>query len=528
MLIDLEKSKVDQVCTDICIVGAGAAGLTLARSLIRADRKVCVLEAGGLDFENDSQAFYEGYNSGAPYYDLADTRLRLFGGTTNIWGGRCVPLEPIDYEHREWVPNSGWPISENSLKRFVHRAHDALGLGKFDYDQSLWPTSAPKWIPEGFTSRFWRFDTTAERFQKTNCQDLIKSPDCQILIHANVQSLRQGTNTDRINQIIARSLGGKTTNISANVFVIACGGIENARLLLASNLGNHHDQVGRYFMEHPHGRLGFLRTSNLFETWSMFRKKFDATDNIPIAPVLMSTPEMQRENGILNSAITFKLQPDPGKGPSLHRRLYRSMKHHLNPSSSGRKIWRGYRATSDWAQLHLAPFIQRARAEAGLLRLSVIIRGEQAPNPNSRVGLARKRDAFGSPLADLNWQLSEIDKRTVVVMADRLDESLRASGNGAIEKAQWLDDNAVHWPIDHTVGNHPIGGYHHMGTTRMSVSPRNGVVDTDCRVHGYRNLFIAGSSVFPTSGWANPTLTLLALTYRLADHLNRPTERLKI
>ena len=328
MLIDLEQSNVDQLSTDICIVGAGAAGLTLARLLIESGRKICVLEAGGLDFENDSQAFYEGHNTGAPYYNLADARLRLLCGTTNIWGGRCVPLEPIDFEHREWVPNSGWPISANSLNRFVRRAHHALDLGEFDYDQSLWRISPPIWIPAGFTSRFWRFDTTNERFQKTNCQDLLKSPVCKILIHANVQSLKRRANTNTVNQVIARAFGGKTTTIKANVFVIACGGIENARLLLASNIGNHHDQVGRYFMEHPHGRLGYFRTRNIFEIWSMFRKKFDGIDNVPIAPAIVTTPEMQREKNILNSAITFKLQPDSGKGIPFHRRLYQKIKQH--------------------------------------------------------------------------------------------------------------------------------------------------------------------------------------------------------
>ena len=522
MLIDLEQARPERLRVDVCIVGAGAAGLTLARALVQCGREVCVLEGGGLDFDTASQAFCAGTNAGAPYYDLIDARLRFFGGTTNIWGGRCVPLDPIDYERRDWVTHSGWPLSGDALTRYVRRAHDALGLGAFEYDHSLWQTleqTPAKWIPEGFTTRFWRFDTLSERFQTANCTDLIDAPRCRIVIHANVQTLHKGPHAETVERATARTLDGHTTDVTANVFVVACGGIENARLLLSCDLGNHHDQVGRYFMEHPHGRLGYLRTDDVYRIWSTFRKR-ERKGAIPVAPVLVATPNMQRAHGILNSAITFKLQRDPAKGPTLNKRLYRRMKQDLDPSASGRRLWRSYRAARGWTQRHIGASVKRWRADAGRLRLSLIVRGEQSPNPNSRVRLSTQRDALGSPLATLDWQLSELDKRTVGVLAQRLDEALRAAGTGTIETAPWLDDGDCAWPIDPTVSEHPIGGYHHMGTTRMSASPRDGVVDADCRVHGIRNLYIAGSSVFPTGGWANPTLTLLALTYRLAEHID--------
>ena len=164
--------------------------------------------------------------------------------------------------------------------------------------------------------------------------------------------------------------------------------------------------------------------------------------------------------------------------------------------------------------------LERARSRLGLRRAYVMIRGEQAPNPASRVRLSSRRDALDMPRADLDWQLVAQDKQTVHTLMGMLDSELRRLGLGSAQPSQWLAEPGALWPMDATVGNHPIGGYHHMGTTRMSADPRHGVVDGDCRVHGYENLFVAGSSVFATGGWANPTLTILALSRRLGDHLN--------
>jgi choline dehydrogenase-like flavoprotein len=152
--------------------------------------------------------------------------------------------------------------------------------------------------------------------------------------------------------------------------------------------------------------------------------------------------------------------------------------------------------------------------------LYVITRGEQAPNPDSRILLSDKRDALGQRRADLDWQMTDIDKHTAKIMAKVIDAEFRRLGLGTMEPAAWLDEPGPKWPVDLTVGNHPIANYHQMGGTRMSDDPSKGVVDANCRVHGYDNLYVAGSSVFVTSGWANPTLTIAALALRLADHLS--------
>ncbi len=186
----------------------------------------------------------------------------------------------------------------------------------------------------------------------------------------------------------------------------------------------------------------------------------------------------------------------------------------------GGRMWHVYRDVRGLIQRHIKPLIEPLRARTNTRKLYLMVRAEQAPNPDSRVQLSKEVDALGMPMVNLDWRLSNQDKDTVASVCKQLDEEFQCLGKGRIEPSQWLADPAPEWPVDPTVSKHPIGGYHHMGTTRMSDSPRQGVVDANCRIHNYANLYIAGSSVFPTGGWANPTLTILALTNRLAEHLN--------
>jgi choline dehydrogenase-like flavoprotein len=462
------------------------------------------------------------------YYDLDQTRLRFFGGTTNIWGGRCALLDPIDFERRSWVPHSGWPIGRAELDPYYRAAHAALELGEFNYEQDIWRTlgvSAPPFDPARLSSKLWRFDTMNERFAASNCADLIAAGNVRILLHANVVHIEANPNGASIDHLRVRVIGGATHEVRARHFVLACGAIENARLLLVSNevdsrgIGNRHDQVGRFFMEHPHGRIGRIESPHAFELWAALQKRFPR-HGPPLAPVLLMNESVQRERGALNSAVTFKLQRDPRRGVSIDKAVYLHLKHALNPTRRGRAAHHAYRAVRAWIQREMRETVERWRARMDITGLHVIVRAEQAPNPHSRVLLSSECDALGVPRADLDWRLSAQDKHTVTMFAATLDEELRRLGIGELRASDWLRDPDPRWPVDPTVSNHPIGGYHHMGTTRMSTLPAQGVVDADCRVHEYTNLYIAGSSVFTTSGWANPTLTILALALRLAEHLD--------
>jgi choline dehydrogenase-like flavoprotein len=529
MLIDLDKAADDlSLEVEICIVGAGAAGVALARDLMKSGRDVCLLEAGGMDYEASTQSLFEGENIGMKYYDLDHSRLRFFGGTTNIWGGRNVPLDPIDFDKREWVPHSGWPITFNDLRKYYRIAHDSLELGEFNYEADNWEKlglNPLDFDPEKINTRFWRFDHIAERFSSRRSEDLVKARNVQIVLHANTVGLQAAENASGIVRVDAITLQGRKLQVKAQHFVLACGAIENARLLLASNnveangLGNQHDQLGRYFMEHPHGRIAHIETQDPAAFWALYRKRFPVGD-VPVAPAMVLSPSLQQKLGILNSAATFNLQKDPSKGVTLSKRTYMNLKYTLSPTTSGRLLWQTWRGSLNWLQRHVSMPLLRSVVKMKRMNLYVMARAEQAPNPDSRVRLSAQKDALGCQRADLDWRLNALDKETMLQFGRVLGKEFDRLGLGKLTTCEWLEDGKPEWPVDITVGNHPIGGYHHMGTTRMSTSPRKGIVDANCTVHGYDNLHIAGSSVFTTGGWANPTLTILALTHRLGDHLN--------
>ncbi|MCW8926261.1 MAG: GMC family oxidoreductase N-terminal domain-containing protein, partial [Xanthomonadales bacterium] len=423
MLIDLQKSTGDiSLEAEICIVGAGAAGVALARDLMNAGHEVCLLEGGGMDYEDKTQSLFIGENVGMEYYDLDHSRLRFFGGTTNIWGGRSVTLDAIDFEKRDWVPHSGWPISLDDLQDHYRTAHDSLELGEFDYEQDNWQKLGLEPVafdPQKIITRFWRFDDLAERFNSRRSDDLVKSANVRIVLHANAVALQARDNAAGVRRLDAVSLGGQKLMVTAKHYVLACGAIENARLLLASDsvepngIGNAHDQLGRYFMEHPHGRIAHIETEDPAFYWALYRKRYPQAD-APLAPALVMPPARQRELGVLNSAATFKLQRDPNRGAGISKRAYLNLKHALSPTKSGRLLWQTWRGSQDFLQRHVSMPLLRTGVKLNRMGLYVIARAEQAPNPDSRVRLSGERDALGSRRADLDWRLSSLDKETML------------------------------------------------------------------------------------------------------------------
>ena len=513
---------------DVCVIGAGVAGQTVARRLAANGRSVLVAESGGLDFDREVQSLAAGPNVGFEYYDLEHSRLRLYGGTTAIWGGRCVALDPIDFARRDWVPHSGWPIGYADLDPFVDEAFAALDLVR-PGDRASVGAAPAGFDPDRLDEPLWAFDEKGERF--TSIGDLT-SPRIEIALNATLTEL-EVSNGGEVTAATFRSLSGAAMRVTAKTFVLAAGGIETPRLLLAcaparpGGLGNDKGLVGRYFMEHPHARGGEIvpteKTVAGYAGILRLMPRAIRCEGRRYAPAIRPSEAAQQRLGILNSALSFGVRRHEGRAVETHLRLIGELKHGLPAKRRLRRLYHGGKAAVNRlldrsGVERTARRLVRRRRELGLY---AVMRAEQAPNPESRVRLAEEADALGVRRVALDWRFSPIDRETVGGVMGLLDEELRRLGLGKVEPSAWTGDPATDWRIDPLISSHHIGGYHHMGTTRMGATPEDGVCDADCRVFGTPNLYIAGSSLFPTGGWANPTISIMALAMRLGDRLAR-------
>ncbi len=520
MLIDLRNDGPEEFQADVAIVGAGAAGNTLARSLIEKGLQVLLLESGGLDFEEETAALNRGANIGEPYYDLDRSRLRMFGGTTAIWGGRCAELDAIDFADRPWVPFSGWPITIEELRPWYRSARGCFGNDGSDSEST--PRLLERLDGRELTVRHWWFDREFDRFGAARNRDLVDHPRSQVVIHATVREIVPSSDVNSVDHLEVRSPSGRTYRAKARTYVLAAGGLENPRILLASNsvagagLGNSHDLVGRFFMEHPHARGGRIIDAPISRILKTFRPELN--NGVEKAPLVTLSGDAQRRNGALNSALTIAARPSASGRKPGPRKAYDFVKHKTAPTDRGRALWQMYRRLTRAAK-PLSRTIAAAQCRRGTKELALVIRAEQAPNPDSRVSLTNESDAIGMPRISLDWQLTRQDVESVTALVDAFAREAMRTGLGKVEVANWLRSGDGAWTTDPLISAHPIGGYHHMGTTRMADDPKRGVTDRWGRVHGLSNLYVAGSSLFPTSGWANPTLTIVALALRSADRI---------
>jgi choline dehydrogenase-like flavoprotein len=508
---------------EVCIIGCGAAGITAARRLLQLGHSIVLLESGGLDYEQSVARLNVGDNIGQPYYPLEDARLRFFGGTTAIWGGRIAELDPIDLEFRPWVPHSGWPIAWDELNRFYAAARRVFGQPEEQASiRELIAAGAP--VPPFDTDRLetgiWSFDGRFNRFVFDACSDLVRHPRCVIVTHATVTDIRLDSGGRFVERLTAKSLKERQLNVRAHAFVLAAGGLENPRLLLANDIGNRHDQVGRYFMEHPHARGGRIVGG---DAWALL-KAFGRTHQIgrrEVAGLIKPSRRTQAARRILNSSLTITARQPAGAAQNWGVAAYSHLKHGLAPNQHGRALWMATKAVAKWAQRRTDPLRPWLLHRLGVRDVALLIRAEQSPNPVSRVMLTNVRDPLGVRRLALDWRTTSLDVESVAALVGVLDNELRRMGRGRVEQASWLSDSKKEWRSDPLISAHPIGGYHHMGATRMSEDPRHGVTDSTGRVHAVENLYVVGSSVFPTSGWANPTLTIAALALRTAELLSQ-------
>ncbi|MEM9147471.1 MAG: GMC family oxidoreductase [Pseudomonadota bacterium] len=536
MLLDLDNGEGgSDLAADVCIAGAGAAGVTLARALSRQGVDVLLLESGGRDYSAAAQDLAEGEvaQPGFPYYALRESRLRFFGGTTAVWGGRVAELDAIDFERRSHVPHSGWPITHADLLPWLKAAYESLGLSRIASPEQGWRRlgkSGSPVDPAKLEPGFWQFDERADRFTLRHAADLVADPKVRIVLHATVIAIDLADDGQSVSAFRLRSQRGRSASARGRYFVLATGGIEAPRLVLASRLtttgcaarGFGGDAVGRYFMEHPHARGGRLapepgpgaawRALSLLPRHARHR-------GIRHAAVLRPSAETQRRDGILNSALGLALRAPETKGAGLGRQAYAALRHNLPSSGPWRRAWRfARRSAAIWRRLS-DPAVTDLVTSIGGREISLSVRAEQAPNPVSRITLSPdRRDALGVALPVLDWRLTALDRDSVARLVTLFGEECARLGIGRVEPSTWLRSGKI-WHFDPGIGNHAIGGYHHMGTLRMGLDPRESVVDGDCRFHDIANLYVAGSAVFPTVGWANPTLNIIALALRLADRL---------
>lgn len=547
MFADLRKLPDGHLVEcDLCIIGGGAAGISMAREFIGTQIRVCVIESAR-EYEEATQQLYaeaeqpaqkrarsieDGVHYGVP---AIHCRLRQFGGSTNHWGGYCVPLDAEDLEKHDWIPDSGWPITWRELSRFYPRAQTVCEIGPYVYDDSLWQrtgTTPYTFDRQKLVNRFYQFSPPT-RFGDRYANALKSAPNITVLFNANVTNISLAANTASVEHINVTSLAGKGGRVAARHYVLASGGIENARLLLASNdvaqtgIGNGRDLVGRYFMDHLYDSVGSLLVSeNPQRLMAQYAEIVPGRPGHPLAkagpggePVMFQaaispSAAAKRRNG--TGAVALFIRGDWSRVDEGIRAVYEALERDNKPAGES---YSGYLLDILRNMDTAVPAIKNLVQGKSPPHLPVLFAiAEQVPNRTSRITLADQKDALGMPRARIDWRLSELDRKTFAQMPDLLAGEFGRQGIGRVHKAPWLDDDALYlYRGDFSRILEP--GRHHSGTTRMAHDPAQGVVDADCQVFGVSNLSVAGSSVFPTIGSANPTLTIIALGLRLADHL---------
>lgn len=536
-----------KLTADVCIVGAGAAGIAIALSLSGRGLSIILIESGFFDEDERTQNLYSGEVADEKLHSPPDKyRQRRLGGSTAIWGGRCMPFDPIDFEQRDYVPESGWPISYEDLAQYYPLANAILEAGDFEYNADEVFDSLQNPMFKGFSSDTLRTNSL-ERFScPTNMgtrykKHLVLAKDINVILGANCLPIKLKDDGTEVETLEIAGLEGSRVFISARQVVLATGGIEVARLLLASNsvssngIGNEFDLVGRYYQCHIAGNVGTLTingpTSNVRHGYEI------SPEGIYCRRRLCLTEEEQRrvsatnmvarlhfprivdpshKNGVLSGLFLAKnfISYEYGKrlndGPKSDLLLY--FKHLLNiitdPLDTIAFLYH-WLSKRTLAERKFPSVILRNKTN----RFSLEVHSEQIPNAESRIKLTDTHDELGMPKVHIDWKYLPEDIESVRKTLDVFTAEFAKSGIG-----QFTYDQIT---LEEDLTRFGAYGGHHVGTARMGNDPKSSVVDSNCRVHSVQNLYIASSAVFPTSSQANPTLTIAAISLRIADHIAR-------
>ncbi|MBD2461560.1 GMC family oxidoreductase [Oscillatoria sp. FACHB-1407] len=546
MIIDAHTLAAGEtVETDVCIVGSGPAGLALAVELAGQNFRVALLESGGLEEPNAATQDLSKGKTAPGYPDLDITYNRRFAGTSNIWhiqvgegemGARFVPFNETDFEERADIPYSGWCITRQDLDPFYERAQSICKLGPYNYEPDYWKdanTPTLEFKSDRIKTIVCQF-TRLNKFIPENRAVVEQASNITAYLHATVVEIETNDTAEAVTRLRVASAPGKEFGVVAKLFILATGGIEVPRLLLASNrvqkegLGNQHDLVGRFFMDHPCylGGLWYPASPQLFNTTSFYDIR--RVKGTPIMARLVLAEEVVRKEGIMNVFGFLHPRTAGYRSRVLQslRTLTQSLRKGKLPKQAGRHLGTVLGGVGDiisitWKRLQ-QPKVDLTRADKGgwsslpqkdkvFTCFEMFLSAEQVPDPEKRITLMDERDALGRPRVKLDWNWKHpIDIHTIKRAQDIFKEEIEKAGLGRLDVIR--DDNDLPYMT-------AASAHHLMGTTRMHPDPKQGVVDENCRVHGVSNLFIASSAVFPTGGQVNPTLTIVAMSIRLADHI---------
>lgn len=530
----------------LCIVGAGPAGISLALQFRETGVEVLLVAGGKRDHDAATQALYAGEVADvAMHSPVTEFRHRQLGGSSATWGGRSMPFDPIDFETRDWIAGARWPIGYDDVAPYYPAANALVEAGDFEYDARRALPGPMREMVAGFAPPSFDLDRI-ERFScPTNfgaryARQLESAPNITLLLDAHAVEIAASEAGDRIEKTILRTLDDREFTVEADHHVIAAGGIETARLMLASKsaehpngLGNARDLVGRNYLCHIAGTIGDLAFSGARESiWHGYDR---AWDGVYCRRRMALRPEVQREKGIGNvvARLHHPRLPDPAHGRGILSAIFLAKPfisyEYSKRLHGGDSITAGLMARHAFNVMR-EPFgtaaflINWARRRTLAARkfpslivaprnnvFSLDVHAEQVPNYDSRVMLSDRLDAFGKPQVKVDWRYKPKDLETISVALQTLKAELADWGGGSLT----YDEDGI---ADAMLREGAYGG-HHIGTARMGRNPEEGVVDADGRVFGLDNLFIASAAVFPTSSQANPTLTIVAFALRLADHL---------
>lgn len=525
----------------VVIVGTGPAGITLAHELASTGVDILLVEGGGHSHEAGAQDTLRGSEASQIVEPLDKVREKRLGGTSHRWGGRTYPFDSIDFETRSNLDIEGWPITRENLLPYYRRASRRLDLRRFEWTAAEALADEPAHIFGDKSDErlndtpVWRWSPPT-RFSQVYRNELHELSNIRLIHHANVIKLIRDPQTGILSHVIAASAPGRTLKFRGDYVVLAIGGLETSRLLLASDIGNEHDQVGRNYMIHPIAEVGTVRLRSP-ESAGFLASYGKSHDGVWVRRFLQLSENVRRHEGLLNMGFAlWYVEPreshhgDPllssfalarkaltytggFKATGMHRRFADTADtgKHIHNIMRGIPTLIGFSvawARDRWLGPRTVPSFSR-HSDTGTYRIR--FDAEQSPDPTNRVLLSREVDAFGVPRLDIQHAVKLSDRDNYHRSLAILSQTLEESGWGTFETPR----------RDELTNMSFIDGTHQMGLVRMGRDRKTSVVNEDLRVWSSPNLFCATSGVFPTSGMAGPTLTLVAISVRLADHLHK-------